>query len=244
MVGSVRRCDGGGPTGLRPGHYHHHHCGHLVYALVRRNLQERLSKSSAKALARLLEYAIIAIGLYFAFWQVLDVDITGALISLGIIGIALAFASQQIVQNAFAGILFSVTRPMQMEDWVEVGGTPTTGLCRVKDITLIHTVLRDVDGRLLYVPNSFILNNKLINFTKAGFVAVPFQIRLISPNDYDKVKRIILEEADHDPYILPNVNGEEKKAIDRVLEMTSFRALYSGGSLDMSHLPASIPRSQ
>lgn len=87
--------------------------GHLVCALARRSLMARVSKSSAKATARPpLGYAILAIGLYVALWHVLNLDVAGVLVSLGIIGIALAFASQQIVQNAFAGIRFSNTRPL------------------------------------------------------------------------------------------------------------------------------------
>jgi len=86
--------------------------GHLAYALIRRSLQDWMSKSSARAFARLMEYAIIILGLYFAFWQVPGMDVTGVLVSLGIVGIALAFVSQQIVQNAFAGILFTVSRPL------------------------------------------------------------------------------------------------------------------------------------
>ena len=208
--------------------------GHLAYALIRRGLQGNLSKSSAKGLARLVEYVIIFIGLYIAIWEVLELDFTGLLVSLGIVGIALAFASQQIVQNSFAGIMFSLTRPLQLEDWVEIGGMPATGLCRVKDLTLIYTVLRDVDGRILYIPNSFILNNKLLNYTKAGFVAVGLPLRLTSVEKFERVRQIVLQEADRDPFILPNVKEEEKRAIAKVLEMTNFRTIYGGNKVDMS----------
>lgn len=206
--------------------------GHLFYALIRRALQGNLSKSSAKGVARLVEYSIFAIGIYIAFWEVLKLDFTGLLVSLGVVGIALAFASQQITQNAFAGIVFSFTRPLQLEDWVEIGGLPATGLCRVKDITLMHTVLRDVEGRILYIPNSFILNNKLLNYTKAGFVAVNIPLRLTTVEKYPRLKEIVMEVADAHPYILPNVVAEEKRAVVRVLEMASFRALYGGNRVD------------
>ncbi|MEM0448935.1 MAG: mechanosensitive ion channel [Methanomassiliicoccales archaeon] len=207
---------------------------HLAYALIRATLQRNISKSSAKSVARLVEYVIIAIGIYLAFLEVLQLNFTGLLVSLGVVGIALAFASQQITQNAFAGIIFSFTRPMQLEDWVEVGGMPATGLSRVKDITLIHTVFRDLDGRILYVPNAFILNNKLLNYTKAGFVAVNIPLRLTSAENYARVKEIVLEEADAHPKILPKVVGEERRAMTKVLEMASFRSLYGGNRIDES----------
>lgn len=117
---------------------------------------------------------------------------------------------------------------------METGGLPATSLCRAKDITLICMVMRDLEGRVLFVLNSFILNNKLANYTRTGFVTIGFQLRQASIEDIEKVKRIVLEEADRDPYILPYVKGEERRAIAKVLEMTSFRSPYAGGAVDMS----------
>ncbi|MEM2979347.1 MAG: mechanosensitive ion channel, partial [Methanomassiliicoccales archaeon] len=118
-----------------------------TYALLRRFLDVRITKKRSKMIAKIVQYSLIAVGLYLGFWEVLKLDISALLVSLGVIGIAIALASQQVIQNAFAGILISFTKPLEVEDWVEVGGMPATGLCRVKDINLINTVMRDLDGR-------------------------------------------------------------------------------------------------
>jgi small-conductance mechanosensitive channel len=73
-----------------------------------------------------------------------------------------------------------------------------------------------------------------LNYAKAGFVTVSFQLRLSSLEDIEKVKRIFSQEADHNPCVLPHVKGEERRAISKVLEKASFRSLYDGGPLDMS----------
>ena len=65
---------------------------------------------------------------------------------MGLVGVAIAFASQQIISNLLSGLLISFTRPIQLEDWVEVGLAPSTGVCRVKDINLMATVLRDIEA--------------------------------------------------------------------------------------------------
>lgn len=204
-----------------------------LYALMRRYLDRVLSRTSSKKISKLAQYAMIAVGLYLGFWEILRLDFSALIVSLGIVGIAIALASQQIIQNAFAGILLSLIKPIELEDWVEVGGLPVTGLCRVKDITLMNTVMRDIDGRILYVPNSFITSNKLINYTKGGFVAVNILLWVVpGKGGFERVRKIVLEEADKHESILPKVRGQERPALAKALEKHSFKALF-GAKVDM-----------
>lgn len=117
-------------------------------ALIRRYLDDRISKYASKGIARIVQYAILAVGFYIGFYVIFQVSISALLASLGIVGLAVAFASQAVIQNAISGILISITRPIRLEDWVELGGLPDTGIGRVKDITLLTTVLRDTNGRV------------------------------------------------------------------------------------------------
>ncbi|MEM0342753.1 MAG: mechanosensitive ion channel [Thermoplasmata archaeon] len=204
-----------------------------LYALMRRYLDRVLTKTTSKKISKLTQYVVIAVGLYLGFWEVLHLDFPALVVSLGIVGIAIALASQQVIQNAFAGVLLSIAKPFELEDWVEVGGLPVTGLCKVSDITLISTVMRDLDGRLLYVPNSFILSNKLINYTKGGFVAlnIPLWVAAGKAN-LDVIRKIALEEAQRNEYILPKVKGKERPAIAKALEKGSLRKIL-GPKVDM-----------
>jgi hypothetical protein len=95
--------------------------------------------------------------------RLLNLDFRRSVLSLGVASIAIAFASQQIIQNAISGLLIAIIKPIQLEDWVEVGPIPLTNISRVKDITLMNTVLKEVDGRIITVPNSQIINGKVIN---------------------------------------------------------------------------------
>ena len=195
-------------------------------ALIRRYLDDRISKNWSKGLARIIQYVILGIGLYIGFYEIFRVSVSAMLASLGIVGLAIAFASQQVIQNAISGILISVTRPIRLEDWVEVGGTPDTGVGRVKDITLLTTVLRDGDGRISYIPNSMILTTKVINYTKSGFVALRVRLTVMSPIDFGRLKQIVLEVTDEDPLILPNVTEEERSAVAKIIEIPNIRAMF------------------
>ena len=162
-------------------------------------------------------------------------DFGGLIISLGLVGVAIAFASQQIISNLLSGLLISFTRPIQLEDWVEVGLAPSTGVCRVKDINLMATVLRDIEGRIIVVPNSQIVNGKVINYTQAGFVAIPFDLWFDSSSSIDAVRRMVNEEAKRDPRILPDVDEEERRVVLRIFERPAIRGLF-GGAADLTAL--------
>jgi small-conductance mechanosensitive channel len=187
--------------------------GRIAHNLIRRTLDERAGRRMSKVIARLVMYFILIVAISIAFSQVLQQELTGLIISLGFVGVALAFASQQIIGNMLSGIIISLIRPIQLEDWVEVGQVPTTGVCRVKDIKLMNTVLRDVEGRIIVIPNSLILNGKVVNYTQAGYVATQINLWVDPKSDMDSIRRIIFEEADRDDRILPGIMEQEQRSI-------------------------------
>ena len=207
--------------------------------LTRRLLDEHISRIQSKAIAKLFQYIVLAFGLYLGFWEVLGLDMAALLASLGILGIGVALASQQVLMNAFSGILISVIKPIKIDEWVEVSGLPITGIGRVKDINLMNTVLKDLDGRILYVPNSVMVNNKVINYSRAGIVAVRIPVWLRSLNDFERIKNIVLDVADKDSMILPHVGEEEKKKVNKTFELRSVKR-YLEKRTDMSHFDPSI----
>lgn len=207
--------------------------------LTRRSLDEHISRIQSKAIAKLFQYIVLAFGLYLGFWEVLGLDMAALLASLGILGIGVALASQQVLMNAFSGILISVIKPIKIDEWVEVSGLPITGIGRVKDINLMNTVLKDLDGRILYVPNSVMVNNKVINYSRAGIVAVRIPVWLRSLNDFERIKNIVLDVADKDSMILPHVGEEEKKKVNKTFELRSVKK-YLEKRADMSHFDPSI----
>jgi small-conductance mechanosensitive channel len=209
--------------------------GKAISMLIRRGLDEKVGRRLSKTVARSAQYIIIGAAVIIGFDQALEQQLSGLIISLGLVGVAIAFASQQIVSNMLSGFIIAISKPIQLEDWIELGLTPTTGVSRVKDITLMTTVLRDVDGRISIIPNSQIINGKVVNYTKAGFVAVTIPMWIVPTSDMERIRQIVLEEADIHPRILPRVTGEEKSIIAKMFERPYIRSLF-GPSLDLNTL--------
>ena len=165
--------------------------GNLIYLILRALMSNRLPPAISKISSRLITYLIYAIGLYIGFSKILGLNISSIAAALGIAGIFIAISSQQILQNMFAGIIIALERPIKIGDWVEVGGSPQAGLSRVKDITLLRTILRSVNGNIIIVSNSTLITANIINYTQGEFQRVPVKIGIPFSADLDKAREII-----------------------------------------------------
>ncbi|MCX9081221.1 MAG: mechanosensitive ion channel [Candidatus Methanoperedens sp.] len=204
--------------------------GNISYALMRRLFDDKLSLRDSKLIARVIEYTLFTLGFYYGVRYVLNLDLNALIASLGIISIAIAFGSQQIIQNFIAGLLISVGRNIQLDDWVEIGGT---GISNILDISLTRTVLRNKEGKLFYVPNSLLISTIIINYTKSGFIEISVPLTIPYSSDFEKIKNIIKEVAHGHAKILPNVFRVEKTYISKLFELSSIRILFKD-KLDMS----------
>jgi MscS family membrane protein len=84
-------------------------------------------------------------------------DVTGrsmqTLIAFGGIGgIALAFASQQVISNFFGGLMIYLTHPFTIGEWVNIPDRKIEG--HIEEIGWYMTRIRGFDKRPIYVPNS------------------------------------------------------------------------------------------
>lgn len=88
-------------------------------------------------------------------------DVTAIIASLGVGGIAIAFASRKTMADVFGGAHILSTKPFLVGDIVDIDGTTGT----VEEIGLRTTRLRDFDGRALTLPNSAIADAEVTNIT-------------------------------------------------------------------------------
>jgi len=193
-----------------------------VYLLIRRAADDWAGRRQSKLFARVVEYVILGFGVYIALINVIGLNLTAIAASIGVVGIALAFASQQLISNFVAGVLLALDRRVQLEDWVEVTGG-TIRPARVRDMTLTKVVLLDQSGRYTTIPNSFLFGAPVVNYTKAGFVEVPVELKVASGPDLEKTIALILEVADKEDRVLPNVHHSEKERFEHLMGLKRFR---------------------
>lgn len=79
----------------------------------------------------------------------------------GVSGLAIAFASQQIIANFFGGVMIYLTHPFIVGDWIQLPDKDVEG--HVEEIGWYTTRVRSFDKRPLYVPNSLLTNALVVN---------------------------------------------------------------------------------
>lgn len=79
----------------------------------------------------------------------------------GALAIGIGFGSQNVMNNFISGIILMLERPVRGGDLVEVEGTHG----HVEHIGPRSTVVRASDNTQIIVPNSFFLQNNVVNFT-------------------------------------------------------------------------------
>ncbi len=162
--------------------------------VVRRLLDAALRKTPLATpvrtlLTALAAIATLAVGLFFALGVVgLDKTVTSLLAGVGIIGLALGFAFQDLAANLMSGMMLSIRRPINVGDIVETNDFFGT----VEEINLRATVVRRPTGQLVYIPNRAVLENPVINYTTLGTRRVDLKVGASYGDDLDKVREVAL----------------------------------------------------
>jgi len=82
--------------------------------------------------------------------------------AVGIIGLAIGFAVKDTVENYIASILLSVRQPFQPRDFIALEGMEGF----VIRLTSRATILMDVDGNHIRIPNATVFKATIINYTR------------------------------------------------------------------------------
>ena len=108
----------------------------------------------------------------------------------GVGGLALAFASQEVIANFFGGFMIYLTQPFTIGDWISIPDHSIEGI--VEDIGWYMTRVRSLDKRPIYIPNSIF--SRLIVITPSRMSHRQFkEIMGIRYEDMPKIKTITQE---------------------------------------------------
>lgn len=114
----------------------------------------------------------------------LDKAVTSILAGAGIIGLALAFAFQDIASNFISGIFISFRHPIRVGHIVKV--KDFLGL--VEEINLRDTVLRTFQGQLVIIPNKDVFQNPIENYSVLGKRRYDLSLRIEAGPDLEMVR--------------------------------------------------------
>ena len=151
---------------------------------------------------------VIKIFIWLAiFLLILDnfgVDITALIAGLGVGGIAVALAVQNILGDLFASLTIALDKPFVVGDFLIVDDK----MGSVENVGLKTTRIRSLSGEQLIFSNSDLLSSRLRNFGRMFRRRVPFVIGVTYQTPREKLKKIpgIIKAA---------IEAQEKTTFDR-----------------------------
>ena len=171
----------------------------VVFVFIARFARSLLSKvlgrvSSNKAVNNLLVtiayVAVLAIGILIALRVVkLDGVVTSLLAGVGIVGLALGFAFQDIAANFISGVLIAVGQPFKVGDIIKSGDNFGT----VTNINLRTTTIKTFQAIDVLIPNKNLFQEVVENYTHTKDRRVDLAVGVSYGDDLDKVKSITIE---------------------------------------------------
>ncbi|MDH7506554.1 MAG: mechanosensitive ion channel family protein [Candidatus Thermoplasmatota archaeon] len=125
----------------------------------------------------------------FAFLTILyirKIDLSGAIVGLGVTGIAIAFALQNILSDFFSAFSIYFDRPFEIGDFVIIGDKAGT----VTNISMKSTRIQLLHGEELILSNKEITNIQIRNYKKMRKRRVDFTIGVTYDTPLEKLKKI------------------------------------------------------
>ena len=129
---------------------------------------------------------------------VLGVPMTSVLALLTSAGVAIGLALQGALSNLAGGIMILIFHPFHLDDYVEIENFSGT----VKDIGFFYTTLCTTDNRVVTIPNGTVMGEEIINYSSNPTRRVDMLFSVAYGTDIDRVRLLLLEEADKHPMTL------------------------------------------
>lgn len=138
----------------------------------------------------LLHIGMLMIGFFFVL-SVLNLDrvVISLLAGVGIIGLALGFAFQDIAANFISGVIIAVQKPFGVGDMIETNDY----FGNIERITLRTIDIRQTTGELVRLPNKMVFENPLTNFSIYGTRRIDLEVGVSYAEDLEQVQQVVTE---------------------------------------------------
>jgi len=161
-----------------------------VQILINRVIKKRIAKdveseTAIELLGKIFKGILWAIGLLFILSN-LGINVTSLIAGLGIGGVAIAFALQNILADLFSSFAIFFDKPFKVGDFITVGTSKGT----VERIGIKTTRLRSLQGEELIISNRELTSAKIQNFGKIKERRISMKIGVAYETSASKLRSI------------------------------------------------------
>ncbi len=169
----------------------------VVRIQLKRSFGDRVPKSDLDFMTTIVTY-LLYLATFLVILPYLHFDLSGLFVAGGIIALALAFATQNIVSNLVSGLFLMFERPIKIGDNISIGSMTAT----VQNIQIMSTIVRTFDGIYVRIPNSRLFTSDITNLVIHPARRFEYTIGIRYKDDAGKAISIIRDMIDKQPYAL------------------------------------------
>ena len=160
--------------------------------------------ASAKLLIISVIKFLIWVGIGFAVCSILKISLSGMGGVLASIGVALGLALQDLIGSFFSGILIINQKIIRTGDYISVRNA--FGECEgtVERVHFFITILRNVKGQRVIIPNKNMASAVITNYTVSGERRIDFDVRVAYDSDVEVVKEALWSVIKDEPLVINN----------------------------------------
>ena len=164
---------------------------------------------------------VFQIILFFIFIVIissaLGIDTTSIVAVFSLFGLAISLSIQNLVSNVAYAISILINKPYKDGDYIKINEYEGT----VEEITFLNTKIKTINNEMIYVPNSTMGSNTIVNYTALPNRRIELIFDASYDDDIDRVKQVINEVVKDEPLTL-----KDKEIFVEVLEYSSSSIKY------------------
>ncbi len=176
----------------------------LFSGWISRRFQKRFNMTAegTSLIQRVFFYIFFLLTILWVL-KIVNIPLTAFAFLGGALAIAVGFGAQHLFNNFISGFFLIIQKPIKVGDIVQLDdGT----VALVKEIGTRHTRIQNFDGVDILLPNSYLLENKITNWTYGGDRKLrnKLSVGVAYGSDTKKVEDLLLKAAREHANVLKN----------------------------------------
>jgi len=130
----------------------------------------------------------------------LGIDVTSLVALVSVFSLAVSLAVQDTLSNVAGGMVLLFSKPFALGDYIAAGDSEG----EVSEITMTHTKLDTFGGQRVMLPNSKLVEGKIVNYTVRGVRRADLTVCASYGDSAEKVRSACLKAVARMEHILPD----------------------------------------
>ena len=177
---------------------------YIVYRVLFDLLDKVLEKTSLEKHIKNIIKTFVKIIIFFIFIVIissaLGIDTTSIIAVFSLFGLAISLSIQNLMSNVAHAISIILNKPYIVGDYIKINEYEGN----VEEISLLNTKIKTINNEMIYVPNTTIGSNTIINYTQMPYRRIQLFVDASYNDDINKVKKALREVIENETLTIKN----------------------------------------